>query len=61
MVELNDGRRLLAGYSSLFAGEQPLRITGIEVSSGRRPADVPTVTLGLESLDTAFAARLETE
>lgn len=60
-VTLNDGRRLLAGYSKRFGGEQPLRIRSIEVASGRRPAERPTVTLVLENLDTTFAARLESE
>ena len=56
VVEMNDGRRLLVGYSERFKAQQPLRIKEIRSSSGRSPIEAPTLTMILESYDTSAAA-----
>lgn len=56
IMTLNDGRRLLVGYSERFGGCQPMHISKIVVSSGCRPADIPKITMSLESYDTSVAA-----
>ena len=58
VVTLADGRRLLAGASSKFGLEQPLRLKTLKVASGTRALEAPTVELALESSDTAFAAQM---
>ena len=57
-ITLADGRRLLAGVSAHMYDKQPLRLRSIDVASGCRLADVPSVTMVLESTDSAFAAAL---
>ena len=61
VVTLNDGRKLLVGYSERFESQQPLRITTIKSSSGVRRTDPPTVTLILENFDTSFAPIIVTD
>lgn len=56
VVTLNDGRQLLVGYSQRFGGQQPLMVKGVKVWSGESLADIPTVTLTLESYDTSAAS-----
>lgn len=58
IISLCDGRRLLAGYSSQFGDEQPLRIEQLTSSSGERLQDMPTVTLQLVSHDTEFSQEI---
>ncbi|MBO5875046.1 MAG: hypothetical protein J6Q20_00805 [Alistipes sp.] len=58
-VELNDGRRLLVGYSERFGSQQPLRIKEIISSSGSRLVDSPRIKMTLESYDTSAAALYE--
>lgn len=60
VITLADGRQLLAGVSRKFGCEQPLRLKKLNVDSARQPVDEPTVVLVLESVDTAFAAQLNT-
>lgn len=54
-VGLEDGRRLLVGYSPHFGNEQPLRLEGLVSTSGRSLHDKPSVTLRLISHDTEFS------
>ncbi len=49
VVTTASGELLVAGYSARFATLYPLRLTGMEYSSGNTPADFPTITLTLES------------
>lgn len=58
VITLNDGRRLLAGYSASFGDEQPLRLESIVSASGNNPHDTPSVTLQLVSCDTDFSAQI---
>lgn len=57
-VMLADNRRLLVGYSPTFGDEQPLRLKSLSSSSGSTLHDRPTVTLRLESHDTAFSCEI---
>ncbi len=57
-VILADGRRLLAGYSSLFEAEQPLRLESLTSTSGVALCDRPSVTLRLVSYDTEFSCEV---
>lgn len=54
-VELNDGRRLLVGYSERFGAQQSLRIKEIRSLSGRTLLESPTIAMTLESYDTSAA------
>ena len=56
LVMLNDGRQLLVGYSARFGAQQPLRVVQIEISSGCKLSDAPTIILQLEGFDTSAAA-----
>jgi hypothetical protein len=49
VVTMASGEVIVAGYSSRFAEAYPLRITGRNVTSGRTPADFPTIALTLQS------------
>ncbi len=51
LVTLASGRLLTAGYSVRFGTAYPLRVTGLESNTGAVPADLPTITLTLESID----------
>lgn len=55
VIVLEDGRRLLAGYSSHLGNEQPLHLECLISSSGTTLHDKPTVTLRLVSYDTEFS------
>lgn len=55
VIKLEDGRRLLAGYSSHLSNEQPLRLECLISTSGTTLHDKPTVTLRLVSYDTEFS------
>ncbi|MBE6211127.1 MAG: hypothetical protein E7130_05810 [Rikenellaceae bacterium] len=61
IVTLNDGRKLLVGYSERFEAQQPLRIVSIKNSSEQRCSDVPTVVLVLENYDTSEAPIIVTD
>ena len=61
VVELNDGRRLLVGYSERFGAKQPLRVVSIKSSSGTRRTDPPKVSLTLENFDTTIASVIVTD
>ena len=56
LVTLNDGRRLLVGYSERFGAQQPLRVKQIASGSGSKRIDIPRLTMTLESFDTSAAA-----
>ena len=57
VITMASGEVIIAGYSSRFGVEYPLRVVKREITSGRTPADFPTVTITLESVDAdpAFA------
>lgn len=61
VVTLNNGCRLLVGYSERFGAQQPLRVVSIKSSSGTRRTDPPTVTLTLENFDTSIASVIVTD
>lgn len=54
-VVLMDGRRLLVGWSERFGACQPLKLASMVSHSGKAPDDEPTVTMVLNTTDTAFA------
>ncbi|MBQ2394443.1 MAG: hypothetical protein II307_01615 [Alistipes sp.] len=56
IITLNDGRKILVGYSERFGASQPLHISEIALSSGRKLSDAPKITMVLESFDTSAAA-----
>ena len=58
IVTLEDGRRLLVGYSSHFGDEQPLRLESMISSSGNNLHEQPIVTLRLVSHDTEFSSEI---
>lgn len=58
VIMLADGRSLLAGYSSLFGDEQPLRLESLSSTSGSTLHDRPSVALQLVSCDTEFSCRV---
>lgn len=58
VVELNDGRTLLVGYSDEFGDEQPLRLASLVSSSGEALLDTPRLTLELVSHDTRLSCEI---
>lgn len=58
VVTLEDGRRLLAGYSPHLGNEQPLRLESLISTSGSNLHDRPTVTLRLVSHDIEFSSEI---
>ena len=58
IITLNDGRRLLAGYSSRLNAEQPLRLGKIVSTSGNALRETPSVTLELVSYDAEFSPEI---
>lgn len=58
VIELCDGRKLLAGYSAPLGDEQPLRLESVLSTSGNSPHETPSVTLQLVSCDTDFSAQI---
>lgn len=58
VVTLASGEVIVAGYSARFGTRYPLRVTKIESVSGRTPADFPTITVTLESVDADAAGNL---
>lgn len=58
VVALEDGRRLLVGYSPHFGNEQPLRLECLISTSGSTLHDHPIVTLRLVSHDIEFASEI---
>ena len=52
------GERLVLGWSEHFGTEQPLRLTGMAVSTGTTPREIPAVVLTFRSVDTSPASRL---
>ncbi len=59
VVEMRGGVRLLAGCSSHFGLERPLRVESLGVTSGRTRIDTPCCEVSLMSIDDAFAATLQ--
>ena len=57
-LTLNDGRRLIVGVSRHLTTEQPLRLESLVCDSGSAPSDSPTITLCLQSSDTALASAI---
>jgi hypothetical protein len=51
MVTMASGEVIVAGRSSRFGTGYPLRLVKTESASGRTPADFPTITVTLESID----------
>jgi len=51
IVTLASGERLTVGRSARFGTLYPLRVAACDLGSGRTPADLPTATLRLESVD----------
>ncbi len=49
VVTMASGETLVAGYSSRFGVEYPLRMAKREETSGRLPGDMPTIAVVLES------------
>ena len=58
VVELNDGRKLLVGYSEEFGDEQPLYLSSLVSSSGEELLDSPRLTLQLVSCDTRLSCEI---
>ena len=58
VVTTEAGERLLAGWSERFGGEQPLRLVGMESSTGKTPHSTPAVVLTFRSIDTSPALRI---
>ena len=58
VVELNDGRVLLVGYSEEFGDEQPLHLASLVSSSGQALLDTPRLTLKLISYDTRMSCEI---
>ena len=55
LITLNDGRRLLAGYSQHFEAEHPLQLEKIVSTSGNSLREIPSVTLELAAYDADFS------
>ena len=58
LIALNDGRRLLVGYSAHLGNEQPLRLEKISSASGSSLRETPSVTLHLTSHDADFSPEI---
>ncbi len=58
LITLNDGRRLLAGYSAHLEAEQPLRLEKITSTSGNALRETPSVTLELVAYDADFSPEI---
>ena len=58
IVTLNDGRRLLVGYSAHLEAEQPMRLEKIASTSGNALRDTPSVTLDLIAYDADFSPEI---
>ena len=58
VIALNDGRRLLVGYSAHLGNEQPLRLEKISSASGSTLRETPSVALHLISHDTDFSPEI---
>ena len=55
VVTLSDGRSLLVGYSQRLGKELPMRLHSLISDSAVKLNQTPTLTLTLQSEDTAFA------
>lgn len=51
IVTTREGERLLAGYSRRFGTAYPLRLAAAVSAAGESPADIPSETIVLSSLD----------
>ncbi len=58
-VELNNGERLVVGWSERLGFEQPLRLKKFRFLTGQKPADAPLLELHLECVDAARALRYQ--
>lgn len=57
-VKMSTGVELLAGYSPLLGGEQPLRLAGVAVSTNAGRKDRPLAVVTLESRDAQLSAAM---
>ncbi len=51
VVTMASGERIAAGWSTRFGTLYPLRLTAAKALSGHSPADYPTISVILESVD----------
>jgi hypothetical protein len=51
VITMASGEVVVAGHSARFGAGYPLRLVKTETTSGRTPADFPTLTVTLESVD----------
>jgi hypothetical protein len=58
LVSRASGERLLVGYSERFGTRYPLRVAALSSASGSVPADIPTLTLTLESCDATTSFKM---
>lgn len=58
LLSLNDGRRLLSGYSAHLGAEQPLRLEKITSTSGNTLRERPSVVLQLIAHDADFSTEI---
>ena len=58
VVTMASGEKIVAGSSIRFGAGYPLRMVKIESTSGRTPADFPTIAVTLESIDADPASSL---
>ena len=58
-VDTLAGESLAVGWSERFGSEQPLRLTGIEWSTGKDAHTRPVAILTLRSIDTSPAAKIQ--
>ena len=59
VIDTVSGERIVAGWSERFGSEQPLRLTGIELSTGKTPGVTPAAILTFRSVDTSPAERIQ--
>ncbi len=58
-IELNNGERLVVGWTERLGLEQPLRLKKFRILTGAKPVDVPLLELHLECVDAARALRYQ--
>ncbi len=58
IVTTGRGERLLAGYSTRFGTQYPLRPAKVSSASGSHPSDFPSVTVTFESTDAEYSKPL---
>ena len=58
VVVTESGERIVAGWSESLGSEQPLRLTGVVMSTDRDPHATPVAILTFRSVDTEPAVRM---